>query len=89
MCHARFVKHRAQAQALVEGGHVRVNKMRVTKCSTVLKAADVLTLAVHGRVRVVRVLDEAEKRGPASLARQLYEELLLPEKQDADHGVVC
>ena len=68
---------------------MRVNKMRVTKCSTVLKADDVLTLAVHDRVRVVRVLDEAEKRGPANLAQQLYEELLPAEKQGADHGVVC
>ena len=68
---------------------MRVNKMRVTKCSTVLKPHDVLTLAVSGRVRVVRVLEEADKRGPASLAQQLYAEIESPEKQDADSGVVC
>ncbi len=64
---------------------MRINKMRVTKCSTVLKPSDVLTLTIAGQVRVVRVLDEAEKRGPASLAQQLYEELGHPEKQDAPH----
>lgn len=69
------MKHRSTAAELVEQGHVRLNRVRITKPSCNLKAGDVLTLALHGGVRVVRVLNEAERRGPATEARGLYEDL--------------
>ena len=41
-----------------------------------MHAGDVITAALAGRVRVVRVLVLAERRGPPAEARQLYEDLL-------------
>jgi ribosome-associated heat shock protein Hsp15 len=76
------VKHRSLATELVEGGHVRVNSQRITKISHPVKPADVLTIAIHNDVKVVKVIGEADKRGSATLAGLLYEELN-PQKMDA------
>ncbi len=69
------MKHRSDADALIEGGHVRLNRVRVTKTGHALKEGDVLTLTLYRGVRVVKVLGTAERRGPAVEARSLYEEL--------------
>ncbi len=93
--YARFVKHRSEAQGLVEHGGVRVNRVLVAKCSHTVKCQDVLTIAVHGRVHVVRVLGEAERRGPAAAARLLYAEITpnphegAAQKQDASPSPLC
>ena len=78
LVYARFVKHRSSASALIAGGHVRVNRERILKESHTVKTNDVLTIAIANGVRVVRVLGEAEKRGPAVLAGLLYEEVSQP-----------
>lgn len=73
MVYARFAKHRKLAKALVEGGHVRVNRERVTKISHAVKPDDVLTIVLHNEVKVVRVLGESVRRGSAPEANLLYE----------------
>jgi ribosome-associated heat shock protein Hsp15 len=83
------VKHRAKAQALIEQGAVRLNRTRVEKPAHAVKPDDVLTIAVGGHVRVVKVLGEAEKRGSAPAAQQLYREIDTPEKQDASAATLC
>jgi ribosome-associated heat shock protein Hsp15 len=70
---ARFVKTRAIAQELSVSGHVRINGQRVTTAARKVRIGDVLTIALPSRVRVVRVLNTAERRGPASDAVVLYE----------------
>jgi ribosome-associated heat shock protein Hsp15 len=72
---ARFVKTRAIAQELAESGHVRINGQRVTTAARKVRIGDVLTIALPTRVRVVRVLDTAERRGPASDAVGLYDSM--------------
>ena len=42
---------------------------------TTYRGGDVLTLPVHGSVRVIRVIALASRRGPATEARLLYEEI--------------
>lgn len=69
------MKHRNLATELVEGGHVRVNRERITKISHTVKPDDVLTIALHNQVRVVKVLGAAQKRGSAPEASLLYQEL--------------
>lgn len=69
---ARVVRSREAAVALVEAGHVRVNKVRVTKPGYDVSPGDVLTIAAHGRVLVLEVLAFAERRGPAGTAVHLY-----------------
>jgi ribosome-associated heat shock protein Hsp15 len=68
----RFVKSRSLAQALVEQGAVRVNRVKVERPSLPVKPGDVVTLTVHGRVSVVRVAAAGVRRGPAVEARGLY-----------------
>jgi ribosome-associated heat shock protein Hsp15 len=80
--HGRFVKTRSLASRLVADGKVRVNREKVIKPSHTVQAGDVITAALAGRVRVVRVLLLAERRGSPAEARQLYKDLLA-EKESA------
>jgi ribosome-associated heat shock protein Hsp15 len=71
--HARFCKTRSLAQARAAAGHIRLNGNRVEKSSAAVRPGDILTLTAGRDVLVVRVLGLAERRGPASEARTLYE----------------
>lgn len=73
--HARLVRTRSSAAALVAAGHVRVNGQRITAPGHALKADVVLTLALDGGVRVIRVEGFCERRGSAPQARLLYRDL--------------
>jgi ribosome-associated heat shock protein Hsp15 len=64
--HARVVKARTSAAALVQAGHVRINGV---------KAGDVLTIGLDRAVRVLKVAGFSERRGDASAARLLYDDL--------------
>ncbi|MEM1371328.1 MAG: RNA-binding S4 domain-containing protein [Pseudomonadota bacterium] len=80
---ARVVKTRSLAAGLVEGGGVRVNKSKTTKPSHIVRAGDVLTIVAHHRVRVLKVLEPGNRRGPAVEAQLLYEDLSPPPEQTA------
>lgn len=73
--HARVVKTRKLAASLVASGHVRVNGKRVDSPGHVVSTDDVLTIALPSIVRVLRVIEIADRRGNAKNAKQLYEEL--------------
>lgn len=73
--HARFVKTRSRAAALIESGAVRVNASRVLKPATAVRAGDGLSFALAGRIHVVRVRALGQRRGPAPEARTLYDDL--------------
>lgn len=73
--YARVVKTRSMAAKLVESSRVRLNRIRITKPSHPVKPEDVLTIAVGGNVRVLKVLVMGTRRGPAAEARLLYEDL--------------
>ncbi len=72
---ARFARARSDCARLAGEGLVRINRQATEKAHARLRVGDVLTLPVHGTVRVVRVLALARRRGPASEARLLYEEI--------------
>jgi ribosome-associated heat shock protein Hsp15 len=72
---ARFCKSRSLAAALVIEGRVRVNSERAVKPARDVRPGDVLTFPQGGRIRVVRVMAVGERRGPASEAQGLYEDL--------------
>ncbi len=71
--HARVVRTRTGAAALVEKGHVRVNGERVRASSHAVRAGDVLTVALDRSVRVLRVKDFSERRGSPAEAGALYD----------------
>jgi ribosome-associated heat shock protein Hsp15 len=89
LVYARFAKHRSKACELIEGGLVRINRERITKVSHMVKPDDILTLVLGGHARVVRVLGQAERRGSASLASLLYEDVTPHEKADASPHPLC
>jgi ribosome-associated heat shock protein Hsp15 len=72
---ARLAKTRSGAQRAIEAGKVRVNGARALKASRLVQASDVVTATLFGKLFVVRVAGIAERRGPASLARGLYDDL--------------
>ena len=76
---ARFLKSRGLAADLITEGKVRVNGQRTDKPARGVGEGDVLTFALHGRVRVVRIIATGERRGPATEAQGLYEDLAPPE----------
>ena len=73
--HARVVKARTSAAALVEAGHVRLNGVREKAPGHAVKPGDVLTIGLDHGVRVLEVVGFAERRGDADAARVLYNEL--------------
>ena len=78
---ARFYKSRTLAATMVSAGRVRINGARCEKPSTTVKAGDVLTFPAGPRVLVIKVLNHGERRGPATEARLLYEDLTPPSEK--------
>ena len=72
---ARIVRTRGAAASLAIVGHVRVNGVRVAAPGRDVKCGDVVTVALHGGVRVLKVIGLAPRRGNAAAASQLYEDL--------------
>jgi ribosome-associated heat shock protein Hsp15 len=70
---ARFFKTRTLATDAIEGGHVQLNGLRI-KPSRNVKAGDRIELVAGEQQWTLIVQALADKRGPASVARTLYEE---------------
>ena len=75
---ARIVKTRALAQALAEGGRLRLAGRVIDRAHAPVRIGDVLSFAVHGNVRVIRVEALPARRGPPAEARALYADLSSP-----------
>jgi ribosome-associated heat shock protein Hsp15 len=75
---SRAVKSRTLAQKLIETGAVRVNSERTIATDHKVGVGDVLTMALHQRILVWRILDPGTRRGPAPEAMTLYEDLSPP-----------
>ena len=72
---ARFCKTRSVAAKLVSGGRVRVNTVKVSKSAYRVGPGDTLTFPQGREIRVVRIVALGARRGPASEAQMLYEDL--------------
>ena len=70
---ARFFKTRSLAQNAVAGGRVKLNGERI-KPAHAVKAGDALAVRIDEFEWQVTVRCLAERRGPATQAKQLYEE---------------
>ncbi|ABE37520.1 S4 domain-containing protein [Rhodopseudomonas pseudopalustris] len=76
--HARVVRARSAAAALVESGHVRINGAREKSPGHAIKAGDVVTIALDRGVRVLKVVGFTERRGDAASVTGLYADLSVP-----------
>ncbi|MEQ1769857.1 MAG: RNA-binding S4 domain-containing protein [Devosia sp.] len=81
---SRAVKSRTLAQRLIETGVIRVNSERTQRTDHQVGAGDVLTMTIHERIVVWRILDPGSRRGPATEAQRLYEDLSPPPVPRAD-----
>ncbi|HEY0111938.1 MAG TPA: RNA-binding S4 domain-containing protein [Allosphingosinicella sp.] len=72
---ARIVKTRALAQELAEGGRLRIGGRAVDRAHAPVRVGDVLSFAVRGQVRVLKVEALPVRRGPPAEARSLYSEV--------------
>ena len=70
---ARFFKTRSAAQQAIDGGKVRLNG-ECTKRAKDLKPGDRLAIKIEAYEWAITVLRLSVQRGPATLARELYEE---------------
>lgn len=82
--HARMCKTRSLAQRLILDGAVRVDGQRTLKPSQSVQPGAVLTLALNGQVRVLRVVALGQRRGPADEAQRLYDDLTEPAPRDPE-----
>ena len=72
---ARIVKTRSLAQTLAEQGRLRLGGRVVDRAHAPVRVGDVLSFAVHGKVRVLKVEALPTRRGPPAEARLLYSEV--------------
>jgi ribosome-associated heat shock protein Hsp15 len=75
---ARFCKSRTLASKLCAAGKVRIDGEIVHKAHYLVRPGVVLTFPQGPHIRVVRVLQIGTRRGPATEARTLYEDLSPP-----------
>ena len=73
--YARFFKSRSLATKLCRARRIRIDGQVQSKASVVITPGQVLTFPQGNRVRVIKVLGIGTRRGPASEAQALYEDL--------------
>ena len=71
---ARFHKTRSLARQAIETGKVEVGGQRVAKASRVVRVGDAMRIDKAGEIFELQVLGLSDTRGPAVVARTLYEE---------------
>ncbi|HEY5597956.1 MAG TPA: RNA-binding S4 domain-containing protein [Kiloniellales bacterium] len=76
--YARFFKSRSAASRLCAAGRLRIGGAVVSKAHHRVRLGDIITFPQGRLIRVVKVLALAARRGPASEARLLYEDLRPP-----------
>lgn len=71
---ARMARTRSQAAALCKGGKVKLNQETARPASTV-REGDQVAVTVNRRVRIYRVRGFADRRGSATEAASLFEDI--------------
>jgi ribosome-associated heat shock protein Hsp15 len=72
---ARLARTRSAARILAERGRVRIGGRLVDRAHAPVRIGDVLSFALRGHVRVLRIDSLPSRRGPAAEARMLYAEI--------------
>ncbi|MCW5744719.1 MAG: RNA-binding S4 domain-containing protein [Alphaproteobacteria bacterium] len=73
--HARFFRSRGAAARAIAATRFRIDGRPTDKAHALIEPGMVLTFALGPHIRVVKVLASGTRRGPASEARTLYEDL--------------
>jgi len=75
---ARFFKSRNKASQFCSNGRIRVDGEVTGKAHYAVRAGQVLTFVLNDRVRVIEIVELGHRRGPASEAATLYNDLSPP-----------
>jgi ribosome-associated heat shock protein Hsp15 len=78
---ARFFKSRSLATQICQAGKLRLSGQGVVKAHYKVKIGDVLTFPQGRHIRVIKVVALGSRRGPASEAQALYEDLKPPQAE--------
>jgi ribosome-associated heat shock protein Hsp15 len=81
---ARIAKTRGLAQELATGGHLRIAGRVVDRAHAPVRIGDVLSFAVHGRVRIIRIETLPRRRGSPADARLFYSEIEAASQSDRE-----
>ena len=73
--YARFYKSRSLSSKAILSGKLRVNSNKIIKPASKVKINDVLTINHVNMVRIIQVQILGARRGPASEAQKLYNDL--------------
>ena len=73
--HARFYKSRNLSSKAILSGKLRVNSIKIIKPASKVKINDVLTINHVNTVRIIQIQSIGARRGPASEAQALYNDL--------------
>ena len=73
--YARFYKSRSLASKAILGGKLRLNSNKIIKPASKVKINDVLTINHVNMVRIIKIQSIGARRGPASEAQTLYNDL--------------
>ena len=76
--HARFFKSRSLATQFCNAGKLRVDGVVIKKAHFLARPNMVLTFSRGRRVHVIKILALGSRRGPATEAKTLYEDLSPP-----------
>ncbi len=77
--YARFFKTRAMATRVIASGRFRLDGEVMSKPHRAAKIGHTLTFAQGSNIRVIKILALGGRRGPASEATSLYEDLAPPQ----------
>jgi ribosome-associated heat shock protein Hsp15 len=72
---ARFVKSRTLGGNLAASGNVKINDKNSTGADNAVRVGDMLVIRHGSRLITCKVLGLGERRGPATEAQMLYEDL--------------
>ena len=85
---ARFCKSRSIAAALCESGRMRISGRVVAKAHQTVRVGDVLTFPLGPHIRVIAVKELGRRRGPATEARLLYDDVDPPQPRPPSDAAV-
>jgi ribosome-associated heat shock protein Hsp15 len=80
---ARFFKSRSLAARFCDEGKLRVSGQVTHKAHYAVRPGDVLTFPLGPHIRVIKIVALADRRGPATEARTLYDDLACPVSLDS------
>ena len=86
--YARFFKSRAVASRMVSAGRLRINGESISKPHRAVLPDMVLVFPQGEVIRTIKVLSLATRRGPASEAQALYQDLDPPQPKAARSEVL-